>query len=928
MANNLKLINTNTINSKPIRNYIKVKNTGGPKGDTGATGATGPQGPQGPAGQAATINIGETTTLLPGQTATVTNTGTQQNATLNFGIPQGLRGPTGAQGPKGDTGPQGLKGDKGNDGAAATIQVNATNTGEPGTNAQVTNIGNEHFAQLNFTIPRGATGATGAQGPQGPQGQKGDKGDTGSAATVTVGSTTTTSPGTSATVTNSGTTSAAVLNFGIPSGAPGKVKSEVVAELPDTGEDDTFYLVNREAITQTVTGKTINFTNSENAGDITDAQIDGETSQQTYTGKNIFNLATPDSNNGVTVTANADGSFTLNGKTTGVAIFNFILPALKPAGTYTISCTSKNQIMDDGFFIRARNQDMGMLVPGSENGPSQIRGTGTNYVEKTFISTDPMYCLALNLTTIGVTYNNMIIYPQVEASSSATSWERYVGGKASPNPDYPQAVRTVTGENVVKICGKNLINLSEFVKGRLDNGVIGYAGNTTDMTIGTDQISFTTNLYYRGIVSGLISVSPSTTYSYSMSSTSTGIAVFADAYDHNGKWIDRFQDTTSFTTQNNCYYVRVSYQLAQAGTYVLTNPQLELGSTASTYEAYKSQSYEVNFDLVHGKNMLDPSTLVDGYISVNGEYNAAHTNGEMRSGMIAVSPSTAYTFSIQATSSTYDPWFGVGEYTADNVASFVKRNTNSGSGVTSITFTTSATTNYISVSARNLKAATKVQLEQSNSATTYEPWSPLELCKIGDYQDYIWNDNGTWKKHKAIDKVILNGSETWHFLNDGGTFKRYYTDSYSSSVQGLPETTGGLSDHFGYAGVVSGADVVGKIYFNKSSGTNYANGNITVTISGLASTADAIDAWMTSNSTTFYYTLANPTDETITNATLIAQLDALAAASLYSGENNITTITPNELPTLELDYVTYDKYNQNKVYIWNDDLEQWQIIVQ
>ena len=50
---------------------------------------------------------------------------------------------------------------------------------------------------------------------------KGAKGDPGSAATVTVGTTTTLPAGSNATVTNSGTTSAAVFNFGIPKGADG-----------------------------------------------------------------------------------------------------------------------------------------------------------------------------------------------------------------------------------------------------------------------------------------------------------------------------------------------------------------------------------------------------------------------------------------------------------------------------------------------------------------------------------------------------------------------------------------------------------------------------------------------------------------------------------------------------------------------------------
>ena len=64
-------------------------------------GPTGPKGDPGPA----TIKIGKTTTGNPGEEATVINTGTDGNATLNFKIPMGVTGPKGDMGPKGDTGP-------------------------------------------------------------------------------------------------------------------------------------------------------------------------------------------------------------------------------------------------------------------------------------------------------------------------------------------------------------------------------------------------------------------------------------------------------------------------------------------------------------------------------------------------------------------------------------------------------------------------------------------------------------------------------------------------------------------------------------------------------------------------------------------------------------------------------------------------------
>lgn len=74
----------------------------------------------------------------------------------------------------------------------------------------------------NVKGPAGATGATGATG------------DPGQAATITVGSTTTTAYGNAASVTNSGTSSAAVFDFVIPQGKPGEATTKMGDLLLDS----------------------------------------------------------------------------------------------------------------------------------------------------------------------------------------------------------------------------------------------------------------------------------------------------------------------------------------------------------------------------------------------------------------------------------------------------------------------------------------------------------------------------------------------------------------------------------------------------------------------------------------------------------------------------------------------------------------------
>lgn len=67
------------------------------------------------------------------------------------------------------TGLRGIQGNPGNDGAAATITVGTTTTGDAGTPAEVTNSGTTSAAVLDFVIPKGD------KGDQGDPGVDGDK---------------------------------------------------------------------------------------------------------------------------------------------------------------------------------------------------------------------------------------------------------------------------------------------------------------------------------------------------------------------------------------------------------------------------------------------------------------------------------------------------------------------------------------------------------------------------------------------------------------------------------------------------------------------------------------------------------------------------------------------------------------------------------
>ncbi|MBG35940.1 MAG: hypothetical protein CMH92_09050 [Oceanicaulis sp.] len=124
----------------------------------------------GPKGDTGELSVGTVTTLAPGESATVTNSGTSTDAVLDFGIPAG---------------------------AAATVSVGDVTALSPGSTPTVTNSGTSAAAILDFGLVSGA------------------------AATISIGTVTTGAAGSSVSVTNSGSSAAAVFNFTIPKGDKG-----------------------------------------------------------------------------------------------------------------------------------------------------------------------------------------------------------------------------------------------------------------------------------------------------------------------------------------------------------------------------------------------------------------------------------------------------------------------------------------------------------------------------------------------------------------------------------------------------------------------------------------------------------------------------------------------------------------------------------
>ena len=455
----------------------------------------------------------------------------------------------------------------------------------------------------------------------------------------------------------------------------------------------------------------------------------------------------------------------------------------------------------------------------------------------------------------------------------------FTAGHTIPSLTAKQTVFTTTGQNNFQIVGKNLFDKNAITSNKLIYRTSGDEG---------------TNYSYGA--SDYIPVEAGQKYTY------TGFNYWYSAfYDANRVFHSTPPNTATITIPSGVKYLRTSVLLTN-----LDTAQFEKGQSATEYEDFKQKSLEINL----GKNMLDPSWMVAGYMTATGGgITYAQTAGEMAcTEFIPVEPDTEYTFEIFKTTDTYGEWFGVSQYSTADESGFIERSVKTGASPQTwfFTFRTKANTRYIRPSARNLKHATEYQLSKGGRTTYAEYFVPIELCKIGAYQDYLYKSGDDWFVHKKVGKVVLDGSEAgWDLANI--TQKRYpFGIQIDGKKYSVPTVSGIMCDSF-WVNSSSELDVAEQ-YDYTVRGTIY-NTNLWFFCpkSDFSSStlSDILNEWKTKIGElpiTVFFVLDSATDTKITNSALISQLDAVLDTSLYIGKNNITTSTLNVPPSLDIEF--------------------------
>lgn len=487
--------------------------------------------------------------------------------------------------------------------------------------------------------------------------------------------------------------------------------------------------------------------------------LKGDTYQYTTTGKNLLTNTngTTQTINGLTFTKNSDGTVKVNG--TSTANTNYYIDGNEnnwttaTSGTYYLSDSTPSPTSTTYFlFMDARHLD------DSAWDEKYLQTSG----QKTRTISDGFKFRGRIVVRSGITMNNIVFKPMLEKSSTATSYEPYTNG-ASPNPDYPQNIEVVTGEQDIQVCEKNFANYNLLF------------GNTSYYTINGDNITvlqtdgraWTTDL--DGTTWGIFLKAGQYVFSYKANSSGQ-----IQIWGKNSGQLQRVVLTTGYVAVNltqddivGCKFLNISSFPYDAG-----KVQIEKGTQASTFEAYKGNTYEINL----GKNLVK-SVLVNSATTIYTDTLFVEAD---------LQPSTTYTISFNGTNGNQiyanENLFTTGPYI------------NITNNRTVITLTTKDTISKDTASQYNSSykkwrifkngrvepnpnVYDDLQIEKGSVSTSYSPYkTPIELCD----QDYINRSSG---KNLFDKDSIVSG-----YLNENGTIGANSSLSTTDFIKVKPNT--------------------------------------------------------------------------------------------------------------------------------------------
>lgn len=723
----------------------------------------------------------------------------------------------------------GATGIRGETGLTPNIQIGTVVSGET---PNVTRTGTNENPILNFTLVKGDKGDVGSTGPTGATGN--------GIASITKTSTEGLVDTYTITYTN-GTTS----TFQVTNGEDGETPLSDFNALKADVEDlrDNQIILSEQGIN-------IHVEDAAKAR-LYEFGLSKESSQETTRGVQLF-----DKDN-----ANIIYGFIANNND----IFNYsnnnsksLYISCNPNTTYTVSKVASYRLrVASSIVLPARNVDITKYFYSNDSASKATVTTdeNANYLIVTYYNSE-------NDT---LTEQQILDSIQIEEGSTATPWGKYTGGQPSPNPNYPQEVKTVKGY-------RNLFDKDNLVivQNRIynDSGQLVYAGS-----------SGTTQMY--------VVVKPNTTYTISgFLKTNDNQRIIS--FDANKNFLNRniiFSNVNYYTfiTGNNTYFIDVQYILSGTD---FNNYQIVEGTQEFSYVPYGSNYVNVK---VTGKNWFNQE-WESGNINVT-TGNNENANDRIRTiGYIPVTPNIAYYISrtIATSNNTYRFYDENYNYLGYNGTANMMSGGNLTANTYNGTFTIlNSNVKYMRIADVTTDTSTKYLLQfASIEDKTYEPYQeanvpiPLnnnEIAGIGNYLDelIVDKDGKVWL-NKKLPIMILNGNENWTMkANDGTNY--CYSVSISENYLYSSEFSG-LSKYFKVGNAAGYRNALNKgvgIYFYYSTSDTNKILYLVTTIS----TVNELKEWLSTHNTEVYYVLvtSQPID-----------LNTTVDLRLFKGVNNIT----------------------------------------
>lgn len=641
-----------------------------------------------------------------------------------------------------------------------------------------------------------------------------------------------------------------------------KQQGEITA-LVDTTQD-----IQKEINpTNTASGSSIYIEDSTDA-ELVNFEMEGKTTQETRSGKNLFNKDASFSSTGASSTI-LDTGLRVNSTVAGnyKRVYTILGGSELLGKTITVSST---------MTVSASNiPSIRLFFGSSSNSAIQSIGdlTSTGFSTMTIPSSFPtnatgIYVLLYSNTNGTGNIDDYVDYTnlQIELGSTATAYEPY---GLMPSPDYPSELVSVGYENLIN---KERIILGYF---RISDGT--YLASTSATYKSTE----------------LIPISPSTKY-YSNVVAFSSSAVGVTYWNDSGTFISgsALSSNHIYTTPSNAKYMRLSFKYADSDITDVDTLYLIKGTQAHSYIPYGKYGIEVK---TIGKNILPTKSEWEfGDISSSNGQNTSSSYYIRTTNYIKINSSTNYYYSSTLTNSN-STW---NIYQYDENKNYISREFKPNS------YTSSNNCRYIRFAIRHNSplsnitlddiANDKLMLEKGNQATTYEEYKSKTylytlnqpLRSISNTKDLLYIRNGMLYVKRSIGSILLNGSEVG-WSNQGGQAP------YSLIVDNLKTINSQV--------MVKSSNFMGVPYssswtiYNALVSTSTASASVKLIKFRYVdmATLDNFKSWLSTHNTEINYILAEPYTE---------ELGQVDMPSTYKTITHIDTTDELE-PNMDITYV-------------------------